>query len=238
MSETNQSERKHAFVVEALIHELAQPLFSISTICKITEHQLSCNAPKKVIERQIKHIQSASAIMRQIITNYRVITDQEMAGHTNSEISLKETLHRCIDLVQFTCEESADNIHLYIEPKTNDHRFSELVMPLFFNLLLSAVKYGIEKEGRRHITISARHERKNNHAVVDFTHHGDGILVQDMERIFEPFERGENVREIVAGQGLGLHVAKKICTRLGGRIELHRLYNPTVFRVHLPVKIN
>lgn len=66
---------------------------------------------------------------------------------------------------------------------------------------------------------------------------GIGISDADAERIYQPFERGANARELGArGLGLGLHIARQALARLDGGTLSH-LPQPsggTIFMLELP----
>jgi two-component system osmolarity sensor histidine kinase EnvZ len=48
---------------------------------------------------------------------------------------------------------------------------------------------------------------------------GEGIAPQSLDRVFEPFWRGEAARSS-PGSGLGLALAKRIVESLGGRLDV------------------
>ncbi len=52
------------------------------------------------------------------------------------------------------------------------------------------------------------------------TDSGPGIAAADQQRIFEPFQRGQQGRRFVQGVGLGLTIAQEIAQAHGGAIEL------------------
>lgn len=63
---------------------------------------------------------------------------------------------------------------------------------------------------------------------------GPGISPQDLERIFEPFFRGE-AQKTVPGTGLGLPIVKRIAEGHGGRVEVETAAGRgTAFRITLP----
>jgi two-component system, OmpR family, sensor kinase len=63
--------------------------------------------------------------------------------------------------------------------------------------------------------------RTDGCAVLQIEDSGPGIPPTDLDRIFEPFYRGENPTG--DGSGLGLSIVKRIVDRLGGTIELENI---------------
>ena len=64
------------------------------------------------------------------------------------------------------------------------------------------------------ITVSSA--RWRDAVEVRVTDHGPGVPVEDRERVFEPFVRGETSRE--GGSGLGLAIARAFVDAHGGTI--------------------
>lgn len=73
--------------------------------------------------------------------------------------------------------------------------------------------------------------------VVDVTDRGMGIAATDLERIFDPFFRGDRSRtRATGGVGLGLAVVRRIVTAHGGRVEVTSAVGEgSRFRVVLPL---
>ena len=84
------------------------------------------------------------------------------------------------------------------------------------NLLSNAIKYTDEGTVRLEIRAAA-----DGGAELTVSDTGIGIQPQHIDRIFEPFWQAEspNTRR-VGGTGLGLSVAQRLVTLLGGSIEV------------------
>ena len=55
---------------------------------------------------------------------------------------------------------------------------------------------------------------------------GPGIPAEEQQRLFQPFFRASNVRDQVAGTGLGLVIARNIAERLGGTLQAQSPMTP------------
>ena len=67
---------------------------------------------------------------------------------------------------------------------------------------------------------------------------GQGIAVEDRERIFESFQQGRRGAPKEEGTGLGLTLCRRIVTLLGGRIWLEsELGRGSAFHVAIPLGV-
>ena len=78
------------------------------------------------------------------------------------------------------------------------------------NLIDNALKYG------RRATVSVSFDV--NWVIISVEDEGGGSTASDMERLLEPFERGENTQNIT-GYGLGLTIVATIAHQHGGKVE-------------------
>lgn len=97
------------------------------------------------------------------------------------------------------------------------------------NLVDNAVKYGIRARGR--VFAEA------GQAVIEIDDEGPGIAAGEMERVFDPFYRGEPSRSReTGGTGLGLAVVRSIARAHGGDVTLkNRDGGGLTARVSLPL---
>ena len=99
------------------------------------------------------------------------------------------------------------------------------------NLLSNAIKFS--PEGGR-VDVQVRVAGKM--AEVSVTDPGIGIAPEDLPKLFKPFARGAFSKDVSAGAGLGLSVARRIVEAHGGRIDVEStLGEGSTFRVGLPL---
>ena len=88
------------------------------------------------------------------------------------------------------------------------------VRQVLHNLLGNALKF--TDQG----TIALTLERRGNQLMFSVTDSGQGIAPALLERIFEPFERGTQTRQLT-GAGLGLTIARQLARAMGGNLTVH-----------------
>jgi signal transduction histidine kinase/CheY-like chemotaxis protein len=87
---------------------------------------------------------------------------------------------------------------------------------ILINLLSNAIKY--TRQGHAALLVRCQGE------VVEFevSDTGAGIAPEELERIFEPFERGQGTEvRSVPGTGLGLTITKLLVHLMGGELQVH-----------------
>ena len=102
----------------------------------------------------------------------------------------------------------------------DDVRLSQVIM----NLLTNAVKY--TEKGSVRFSISGG-ERKNGGIALDVSVQdtGIGIKQEDMSKLFESFERLDEVRNhSIEGTGLGMSIVTRLLEMMGSRLEVESTY--------------
>jgi signal transduction histidine kinase len=103
---------------------------------------------------------------------------------------------------------------------------------LIANLVSNAIKFSPDG-GEILISVS----RDGEDAVLAVRDQGLGIPDEDVPHIFDRLHRGSNVRDRIAGTGMGLAGAHHIVERHGGRIEVEsREGEGATFTVRLPLQ--
>ena len=131
---------------------------------------------------------------------------------------------RALDLEQF-CHDLVTQLQL---SDSNQHTITfrsfgnsstacvdeKLLQPILTNLLSNAIKYSSTGS-----TVDFTLKCQDKEVIFQIKDQGIGIPAADLQRLFEPFHRGENVNDI-PGTGLGLAVVKKLVDTHDGQITL------------------
>ncbi|MCK8486402.1 sensor histidine kinase [Paenibacillus sp. MBLB2552] len=83
-------------------------------------------------------------------------------------------------------------------------------------LITNAVKYTVKERAN----LRFRGFTQGRETVLEIEDEGVGIPASDQPRVFDAYFTGDNGRSFPESTGMGLYLAKEICTKLGHRIEL------------------
>lgn len=97
------------------------------------------------------------------------------------------------------------------------------------NLLTNAIRYG----GEQIVVVTSS---VGDRGVFEVRDNGRGIGIDDLERIFEPYERASGVESARPGSvGLGLYVSRQLARLMDGDLVCRRENDETVFVLTLPL---
>ncbi|PSB05303.1 hybrid sensor histidine kinase/response regulator [Merismopedia glauca] len=215
-------------------HEFRNPLNMISGSAGVLERSAATISP----ERQTQlfgFIKSAVKKMVALLDDVLVVTRGEL-GEQKLNLATRDLTALCQQITQemkiadinyhqieFTCNGDLQNARVD----------EKLLRHILLNLLSNAIKYSPPGE-----IVSFAVTGVNQKAIFSIEDRGIGIPKADLVRLFEPFHRASNVREI-AGTGLGLAIVKQAVERHKGTIEVSSQVNVgTTFTVEIPIEYN
>jgi len=94
------------------------------------------------------------------------------------------------------------------------------IRQVIINIVGNAIKF--TSEGFVHVSIE---NLNNNEIKVSVKDSGRGILKEEQQTIFKPFEQAEKGERVTSGTGLGLAISKKFSNLMGGDITIESEYN-------------
>ena len=218
---------KSRYIV-GVIHEIRAPLNAIFGYAQMLE---AGDAPRP--EEAVRTIRRSTAHLSNLVDGLLDISQIETGAlHLHRDpVPLHAFLDQLADM--FRLEASAKGIAFSSERAGNLPRFvftdEKRLRQVLINLLSNAVKY----TSQGHVRMAVHKRGEVTQFSVSDT--GCGIRPEDLDRIFEPFERGHlAAATALPGTGLGLTICKLLTEILGGEITVRSVLGQgSTFRVRL-----
>lgn len=200
-------------------HQLRSPLTAIrgyaSMLLEGSYGKLSQKASKAV-----ERIEESSADMAASVEDYLNVSRIE-SGNMKYELvdfNLKDEASRVAD--DKRQEAMKHGLLLTFKSKVEGHSIVNAdigkVRQILHNLINNAVKY----TPKGSIKVQVTDDLKAKKIRVDVVDTGIGMKEDELESVFEKFQRAHNANDVnVTGTGLGLFVAQKMATEMGGSIS-------------------
>lgn len=207
-------DREKLFTAD-ISHELRSPLTIIQTSAELLEMRLEGKPEKKYVDK----ITASCVVMRDLMSVFLNLARGNALGHND--------LDKTHDILESVCnfwrqEAKSKNLELHFESTGSCPGYQPpvLLSTVASNLVRNAIRY--TEQG----CVTLR-ETLEGFEVLDT---GVGIAAEQKEKIFAPYTRASNKD---GGIGMGLSIAKRICDRLGWRIELVDSEKGAHFKVYL-----
>ena len=201
--------------LSSMSHELRTPLNAILGFAQLIE---SGNPPPTVTQkRNIDQILKAGWYLLELINeilDLAAIDSGKILLHIET-LSLAETLNDVKAMLELQAKQRGINM-LFPNPDITYFAKADRVRvkQVFANLLSNAIKYN---KSNGSITVS--YCKKSNQCIricVEDT--GEGLTVENMAQLFQPFNRLGKESSQEEGTGIGLVVSKRIVELMGGSI--------------------
>ncbi len=215
-------------LIGAVSHDLRTPLASLRAMVEAM-HDGVVDDPATVGRYAGEMRRSVNQLVAMVDDLFELV--QLDAGAIEAETErarLSEIVRSAVAAVQLHAEEKGLELVTSLGG-AEDAPCSPRLVRVLQNLLVNAVRH-TPADGT--VRVEARRSPEGLEVAVADT--GEGIAAEDLERVFEPFFRGDPSRH-GAGAGLGLALARRIVEALGGRISVESApASGTRFAVVLP----
>jgi len=203
---------KSRYIV-GLSHEIRTPLNSIFGYAQLLERG-STNADNsiRIIRRSAEHLAT-------LIDGLLDISKIEggMLKLNRDRVQLIEFIEQLVNMFRLQADAKGLAFHAQWPGNLPTHIYTDekRLRQILINLLSNAIKYTERGHASLHITY------RGGVAEFEISDTGVGIPPDELERIFEPFERGNatHIRQI-PGTGLGLTITKLLTQIMGGDINV------------------
>ncbi|MDW5318471.1 PAS domain-containing sensor histidine kinase [Rhizobium sp. PL01] len=216
--------------VAVLGHDLRNPLGSITAATRLLANEGQTERAKQVIRLMEGSVSRMSGLIDNVLDFARGRLGGGIGLDRNATEMLLPTLKQVIDELRSSVPDRTITSKLLIEGSLNaDHgRLGQMLS----NLLGNAIRHGSES---RPIAVHA--EKSSDGAFTLWVSNGgEPIPGTQMDRLFEPFIRGES-RGYQQGLGLGLHIASEIAKAHGGTLVATSTEKETRFTFEMPPSI-
>ncbi|MBH5319217.1 sensor histidine kinase [Paenibacillus sp. GSMTC-2017] len=224
-----QQELHNHFVLQ-WVHHMKTPVSVVDLLMQEAVHQQPTT--EHVVKSLIDSVQEETERMTRGLDMmlYTARLDKfELDLHVR-RIALHEKIRGAINENKRLCIKNA--IFPRIEGEAWMETDEKWILFVINQLIGNAIKYSKGKQGSKLLLIrlTTQGEGIGKLEVID---QGIGIASHDLSRIFDPFFTGENGRTTGESTGMGLYLAKQVCSRLGHRLTVSsELGTGTTFTIH------
>ncbi|MFX1567111.1 MAG: PAS domain S-box protein [Promethearchaeota archaeon] len=188
-------------------HDINNILQNISSSVELSA--LYLNNPEKLntIKELFDIVDEQVNRAKKLILNVRKITELDESEVNLEKIDANRVLNNAIDFLKSSFQTRNINVQLNSPLKKNYINANNLLLDVFENLLINAVRHN--NKSKIDIIIDIKKEKKDdkNFLKMEFKDNGVGISDNRKKSIFE---RGSRKSQKTKGMGLGLSLVKKI----------------------------
>ncbi len=216
-------EKQKRFITDAS-HELKTPLTIISANNELIELTAGETQASQAISKQVVRM---TAMVKNLTALARLDESDKLVQR--SDFSLSDTLIDMTALFRPSIESGNRTLNEDIAKGLTVNGDETLIRQALSIILENAVKYA-----KTYVNLKAYLAGKN--VTIEFSNDADNVTEGNLDRCFERFYRTDEARaSTVAGNGIGLSIAKSIVELHGGTITATGLPN-NVFEIKLNLK--
>ncbi|MBC7954790.1 MAG: PAS domain-containing protein [Cytophagales bacterium] len=197
-------------------HELRTPLNAVIGFSQLMQLDTATPLTPQQAER-IAHIERAGQHLLGLITDLMDLSRIELGAVELQSVALdaSELLDDSLAMVDTQLRERQLTVHREIDPALPPVMADPLrLRQCLINLLSNAVKYS-DSQGT--VRVDA-HTGGNGMVALSVWNSGVGMTPQQLERLYEPFNRLGRDASHGEGTGIGLAISRQLIERMGGQI--------------------
>ena len=226
-SERETSELREQFIA-VLGHDLRNPLASISAGARIIGRDAKTEKEHQVVAMMQTTVMRMAGLIDNVLDFARGRLGGGIALDRNDRAPLEPVLHQVIDELRLSSPGRKIDVDYAIEAPVDCDR--SRIGQLVSNLVGNALSHGSANE-----PVRVRAETIDGLFRFSVANGGEPIPEAAMEKLFEPFFRGE-VRASRQGLGLGLHIASQIAKAHNGVLSVTSTPEETRFTFEMPLR--
>ena len=196
-------------------HEIRTPLHAVLGFARIGLEESNDRESRVQFQRIVHSGKLLLRVLNDVLDLSRI--DEGRLTLVQTPFQIRETIRDALDTVSEQANQKSLVLIKQISPSLPDWVAGDHVrlQQILMNLLSNAVKY--TENGQ--ITVDVTWE--SDHLRLSVGDTGIGITEEKMERMFQPFEQGDNsITREYGGSGLGLAITKSLVELMGGEINV------------------
>ena len=231
----DESEQEKRMMIAQLSHDIKTPITSI---------QVTVEGILDGVIKEEERLHYLTTIGRQterlnkLVEELDVLTlnaqPQDIADEEVEDVFLDQLLIESMSEFQLQIEQEERDVYIQVSPESAKIKsYYDKLSRILVNLLNNAFKYS--EPGTR---IEVLAQLTEEELIISVKDEGQGILPEDLEKIFNRLYRVETSRNMkTGGHGLGLAIARELAHQLGGEITAESQYGlGSTFTFHLNLK--
>lgn len=224
LSVAQEANKAKSVFLSNMSHEIRTPIASIMGF----DEMILRETKEKGTRRYATDIMTSGRLLLDIVNDILDLSKIE-AGKMEiikQQYDLSSVVNNLISIVDVQTQNKGLKLDVNINPEIpmilygDDTKIKQCIM----NILSNAVKY--TEEG--HVGFYMDYypiDSKNVSLYIKVTDTGVGIQSKDIEKLYVPFERLDEIRyHYIEGTGLGLDIVKRILAMMDSRLEVHSIY--------------
>lgn len=212
-------------------HEFRTPMTSILMSTETLRSYWNRMSPQQ-IDSKLANIHAQISHLTSIVNNVLQLAKIQ-EGKLEPQLELLELVSLCNSVIEAFLADDRLHNRITFESGTSEAWINadpQLIRQVLNNLIANAVKYS-QPDPRVIVQLTS----ENDNIRLSVSDNGIGIPEYDRKKVFQPFFRASNVKNI-EGNGLGLNIVKETILLHGGEIEFNSvLKKGTTFIIQLPV---
>ncbi len=143
-----------------------------------------------------------------------------------TEYDVREMVEELVNMIGFRARGKGLNLEAKVSPRLPRHLYGDelRIRQIITNILTNAVKY----TEKGYVTLSLDYEKLDNKHIllkVSVKDTGIGIKSEDLEKLFAPFERIDEKRNLtIEGTGLGMSIVRSLLFQMGSTLDVKSTY--------------
>ena len=218
----DESEQEKRMMIAQLSHDIKTPITSI---------QVTVEGILDGVIKEEERLHYLTTIGRQterlnkLVEELDVLTlnaqPQDIADEEVEDVFLDQLLIESMSEFQLQIEQEERDVYIQVKPESAKVKsYYDKLSRILVNLLNNAFKYS--EPGTR---IEVLAQLTEEELIISVKDEGQGILPEDLEKIFNRLYRVETSRNMkTGGHGLGLAIARELAHQLGGEITAESQY--------------